>query len=174
MATHQFTILLEGRHDLESLAESVYEVCDDCLVSSCRDVATIDFMREDDSFENAMVAALCTLFKLGLRVSRVQPDDLVTEAEIAARIDQSRQSVHLYVTGSRGPGAFPLPAAKAKGSSPLWHWHEVLHWLVENSIWSSQEELDKAEPIAIANAALELLRHKQRADAILETLRKAA
>jgi hypothetical protein len=45
----------------------------------------------------------------GLRVMRVEPDDIVTMAEIADRSDRTRESVRLLIAGQRGPGGFPRP-----------------------------------------------------------------
>jgi len=168
--THTFTILLEGKHDFETIAERIYESCDDVLVSECRGVIAIDFSRDNDTFVDAMLSALLQLFDMGFQVSRVEPDDLVNENEIARRIDQSRQSVAQYISGVRGPGDFPVPVANVTGKRPLWHWHQVLKWLYDNNIWGTQCDIDRSEPIAIANAALELLRHKD-IQRIFQTLR---
>lgn len=157
---HEFTILLEGSHtDFEAAANSIYDLFDDVLVSECRGVMAIEFARESDTFEAAMIPALVTLLENSIKVSRVEPNDLVGVSEIAKRINHSRQSVHQYISGTRGDGAFPLPTANLEGNQPLWHWQDVVAWLVENGIWGTDASLESTKLIAIVNACLELMRH---------------
>lgn len=157
---HEFTILLEGSHpDFETSANAIYDLFGDVLVSECRGVMAIEFARESGTFEDAMIPALVTLLEHGIKVARVEPNDLVGVSEIARRINHSRQSVHQYITGSRGDGEFPLPTANLEGNQPLWHWQDIVAWLVTNEIWGSDESLESTKLIAIANACLELLRH---------------
>lgn len=84
------------------------------------------FDREAPSFVDAVVSALKQLIKLGVEPLAVE-DKLVSMADIAERTGRSRQSVSLLVSGRRGPGSFPHPAA-GNARSPLWHWDEVAAW----------------------------------------------
>jgi len=47
-------------------------------------------------------------------VVRVEPDDLVSAAEIARRVGRSRESIRQLGGGLRGPGGFPAPLARIK------------------------------------------------------------
>lgn len=89
----RFTILLEGRHDFEQVSEKIYKECDDALVSECRGVVTIDVIRENDSFENAILSALVQLFRIGLNVARVEigssSSPIVTRSGLPRQIDTS-------------------------------------------------------------------------------------
>src|SRR5262249_3251901 len=99
----------------------------------------------------------------------VEPDDLVTMAEIARRAGRSRESVRQLVTGERGPGGFPPPVANLTRRSPGWRWGDVVGWLAGKGAVdkrrppgaararSGAEDLGTA--VAAINAVLELRRH---------------
>ena len=84
------------------------------------------FDRQSPSFVEAVVGALDQLIRLGFEPLGVE-DELVSMADIAERTGRSRQSVSMLVSGQRGPGGFPPPAA-GNVRSPLWHWDEVAAW----------------------------------------------
>ncbi|HZW33022.1 MAG TPA: hypothetical protein VFF52_20065 [Isosphaeraceae bacterium] len=65
---------------------------------------------------------------LGLRVVRVEPDELVATGEIAQRAGLSREAVRLSAQGKRGPGGFPPPVAGRHQQSPLYRWSDVADW----------------------------------------------
>ena len=67
----------------------------------------------------------------GARVVHLEPDDLVTMAEIAHRTGRTRESVRLLVKGERGPGGFPPPATHFKTRNTMWEWQEVAAWFAE-------------------------------------------
>lgn len=90
-----------------------------------------EFEREAPSASEAITTAIASLEDGGwpdLRVTHVEPDDLVTMADIAERLHRSRESVRLWILGERGPGGFPQPSHNALGRSRLWCWREVLDW----------------------------------------------
>ncbi len=128
----------------------------------------LDFDREADSFQDAVVSAIAGVesSSIGARVIRIEPDELVTMAEIARRTQRSRESIRQLVTGQRGPGNFPPPIANISQKSPIWRWYEVRRWmaLMERAAASDQEdeeaEDESAEALtAIINATLEVRRH---------------
>ncbi len=92
---------------------------------------------------------------IGATVLRVDQCNLVTQAEIARRIGRSRQLVHQYITGGRGPCGFPPPACHITEGAPLWYWCEVALWLSEHDI-IKEEDSREAQDLAIINSALEL------------------
>ena len=66
----------------------------------------------------------------GVTVARVEPDTLVTIADIAERLGRSEESVRLLIVGKRGPGRFPVPVARlGRRKSRLWRWTDVLSWM---------------------------------------------
>jgi hypothetical protein len=86
-------------------------------------------------------------------VVRVEPDDLVTAAEIAARLDRSRESVRLLIAGERGPGGFPAPISHTRTKHRLWRWSDVAAWLDQPD---DEHLVQSARLVAATNAALEL------------------
>ncbi len=98
--------------------------------------------------------------RVGADVLRVDNCDLVTQADIARRVGRSRQLVHQYITGERGPGGFPPPVCHVSDESPLWTWCEVAYWLWQNDMIKEDVVLE-AQHIAIINAVLELHHQKQ-------------
>lgn len=151
MSEHTFTLILDGPVDdrLEDLFEAG---CDDATFGKVDGVAYADFDRDARTFAEAVLSALQAVESVrGLRVLRVEPDDLVTQAEIAERLGRSRESVRLLVTGQRGSGGFPAPVSHARARARLWRWSDVAGWA-----WPDrQDELASARLIAALNARLE-------------------
>ncbi len=175
MKTHEFTLVLSGHHEIDSVAEKIYGGgCDDATVSECRGAIAMDFMRDAATFEEAVLSAIRNVMDLGYAVANVDPDDYVNEQEIARRTGRTRQSIHLLISGQRGKGGFPAPATHVTSSRPLWHWHEVAQWLKENGIWGDDDGVDRAVTVALTNAALEVLKHEEKSVQILAQLRRPA
>jgi hypothetical protein len=101
------------------------------------------------------------------RVLRIEPDDLVTAAEIAERLGRSRESIRLLAAGERDPGGgFPLPVSHAASRQRLWRWSEVAKW----AGLLTPEEVERARYIAAVNAALELRALAPEPDPLLRRL----
>jgi hypothetical protein len=163
---YEFTLILSGIPDLTSdVTSALFEAgCDDATPSMCQGRAYLDFTRTAPSFEDAILSAIDNVRRAGIgaEVLRIDSCDLVTQSEIAQRIDRSRQQVHQYVTGERGPGGFPPPACRMseEQDSRLWDWREVASWLYQNNLIPESTVRD-ATVIALVNSALEL--HQQQA-----------
>jgi hypothetical protein len=168
--SYEFTLILTGVTELtDALSDALFEAgCDDGTLGEREGVVFLDFTREAASPRAAILSAIAAVegAGVGARVARVEPDDLVTLAEIARRSGRSRESIRLLATGERGPGGFPLPVANLTKRSPIWRWTEVSRWLTEKTSSARPaapgkgvpgEEL--AEAIAAINAALDLRRH---------------
>ena len=65
-------------------------------------------------------------------VDRVEPDPLVSLADIAERAGLTRAAITNYFKGSRGKN-FPPPVAKVTSDSPLWDWADVAYWMASNA-----------------------------------------
>lgn len=146
---YDFTLVLSGELTENALNSLFTAGCDDATFSvrSGRPVAS--FSRMASSFSGAVLSALVDIRRAnaGVTVLRVDECNMVTQAEIGHRIRRSRQLIHQYVTGTRGPGGFPPPACDITSESPLWYWCEVAHWLWENDfikedVWQEAEEID--------------------------------
>ena len=158
METHNFTVVLEKPRAISAeLEEAVFGVgCDDAALCERDGVVYLDFDREAATLDSAITSALSDLFSVdGVRVSHVGPEDLVTPAEVARRAGVSREAVRLWVSGSRGPGGFPVPIAGVDKQTRVWRWASVADWLIQNSLGALDVgALDASQTIARMNARL--------------------
>jgi hypothetical protein len=76
-------------------------------------------------------------------------------ADIADRMERSRESVRLLIAGRRGPGGFPSPISHGIERGRLWRWSAVAEWLEQ----LEPDEIEAAHFTAAINAALELRSH---------------
>ena len=156
--TYQFTLVLKGvNQDTPDLEDSLYEAgCDDALINFRDGTVFLDFDREDTSLEEAVISAIKNVRSstIDAEIASVAPENLVTESEIAKRLNKSRQAVSLWIKGSRRE-LFPQPIMHLAGRSPLWKWSEVTQWLYVNKIIITNELVDNAAFIVNINAAIE-------------------
>jgi hypothetical protein len=187
MPTYDFKLILDGSEATEEMAEALYGAgCDDALLGSSCGVITLDFAREAPSLREAIATALADVRRAdpGLKVVRIEPDELVTAAEVARRIKQSRESVRLYATGQRGPGHFPPPVTQATQKTPLYRWADVANWVTKDlvelgKVGTFRQAIESPSPeesrlIGALNAALELDRYvsdDKEADEIITIIR---
>ena len=161
MSRHAFALIVEGP-DLQEVPhlEALFEMgCSDASVGRVGAVQYLEFDREAVTFAEAVFEAMAATEAAvpGPRVVRLEPDALVTAAEIAARTGRTRESVRLLVTGERGPGGFPAPATHFRNRNRMWHWPSVAQWLavaLGEPVPGSNP--DEARFVAALNAALEL------------------
>jgi len=156
-----FTLFFDGPDVLgDGRLDALFEAGFDDAVIGERDGAQYAaFDRAAPSLGAALGDAISGLEQAipGLRVTRIEPDSLVTMAEIARRAGVSREQVRLLSVGRRGPGGFPPPIAEVDGRTRLWYWPEVAHWLVEHGRLPTDGLADvDADLIAAVNAALTL------------------
>jgi len=157
MQTHSFTLILEGATS-EEMADALFEAgCDDASLSESCGVTRLEFDRDSETFEAAVTSAIANTQSAGVRVLRIEPDELVTASEAGDRLGQTRQSIQLYSTGARGPGGFPSPIMGVGRRSPLYRWSEIVAWARANL--GSDLEAPDTHLIAALNAAIELRRY---------------
>ena len=158
---HTFTLLLVNEHELTTeLEDALFEAgCDDGMLFSKNQVVYIEFDRDADSLEEAIVSAINNVESAGFQVARVEPSDLVTSAEISRRANRSRQSVAQIIKGKRGKGGFPIPVAGVTSKTSVWSWAEVSNWLLKEEKIDDLFLIKKAEVIRDINETLELRRH---------------
>jgi len=158
MQTYQFILILKNVNENTSgLEDSLYEGgCDDALISFKNGTVYLEFDREALSLEEAVVSAIKDVQSSSIEaeVIAVGPENLVTESEIAKRLNKSRQTVSLWIKGERRQ-AFPHPIMRLAEKSPLWKWDEVCIWLYKNEIIENQALVDNALFFTNINAALE-------------------
>ena len=115
----------------EAQANALYEAgCRDATAGVFCGRAHMDFDRKAASLAHAVTSALRQIKRVGLTPDHIEPEDLVSAAEIAERSGSTRQSISNYVMGKRCKGCFPSPVARVTTSSPLWRWTEVASYLV--------------------------------------------
>jgi hypothetical protein len=138
--------------------------CDDATLSVRFGRVYLTFSRTAGTLKDAILSAVRDVKKAGIgaEVRRIDICDLVTQADIARRINRSRQLVHQYITGVRGPGGFPPPICHVADESPLWMWCEVAYWLHQNDM-ITEDALREAQLVAVINNVLEL-QHQRKLD----------
>src|SRR5690606_16929992 len=112
--THQFALVLgelaAERHRVE---DALFEAgCDDALLVFRGPIPVLEFDRESPSLEAAVLSAMRNVAGsgIGATVLRIEPDDLVSAAEIARRASVSREAVRLWAAGERREGFPPSRA----------------------------------------------------------------
>jgi hypothetical protein len=152
METHVFKLVVTDPIDDDG-ANRLYEAgADDSFPESGPEGHFIGFEREAASLEDAVMSAIDEVEQAGFEVLRVEPDELVSGADIAERTGRSRQSISALVSGSRGPGGWPRPVA-GNVRSPLWRWSDVAAWFQELD-GSQQIDQEAASFLAAVNEVL--------------------
>jgi hypothetical protein len=174
---YDFALIVGGVPELtEEVEDALYEAgCDDATVSMQYGLLYIEFSRSASSLQDAILSAIHQVqdAEIGAVVHRVDDCNLISASEIARRIGRSRQLVHQYMTGQRGPGGFPPPECYITDGKPLWAWCAVSFWLSENGLLRPEASWD-AEVVAAINNVLEMVhqrkRHPELIDKVLSDL----
>ncbi|HKX15880.1 MAG TPA: hypothetical protein VJN19_11840 [Propionibacteriaceae bacterium] len=168
MAEWTFRLTLAGIELTDEQLDALFEAgCDDATFSLERDGTVLGlFDREAETQDDAVLSAITNVegAGIGARVLRVdQDDDWLTASEIAGRTGRTRQSIGLLIRGDRGPGGFPLPAARRGSHNPLWRWSEVAAWFERYKPGAISEYRPRLSPdfLAELNDRLDL-RERQR------------
>lgn len=155
---YQFTLVLKNVDEKTiSLEDSLYEAgCSDALINFRNGTVYLEFDRESSSLEEAVISAIRDVkaSPVDMDVASVAPENLVTESEIASRLNMSRQTISLWIKGERRK-LFPHPVMRVSQKSPLWSWYEVVAWLFKNELINDKEMIEEALFLANINAALE-------------------
>ena len=133
--------------------------CDDATVFFKDGYICLDFTRESDSAENAVISAIKDFMRanIGGTVERVEPEDLASLSEIANRVGVTRSSLQKYARGESKVGKdFPHPVQNI--SAPrreLFSTAEVMRWMLQkNRVEIDESWLELVEVIAKTNQAL--------------------
>ena len=173
---YDFTLVLTGISDLtDEVIDALFESgCDDGTISMRSGRPFITFSRQAPSMKSAILSAIDNVRKAGVGadVLRVDYCNLVTQADIARKIGRTRQLVHQYMIGLRGPGGFPPPICGITERVPLWLWCEVAYWLWENDM-VKENVLRDAEEVETINNVLELQRRKTENPVLTKEIIKA-
>jgi predicted DNA-binding transcriptional regulator AlpA len=154
----EFTLILKNVDENTSgLEDSLYDAgCNDALIHFRNGAVYLNFDREAVSLEEAVISAIKDVqsARVNAEVASVAPENLVTESEIAKRLNKSRQTVSLWIKGNRRK-SFPHPIMRLAEKSSLWSWSEVVLWLYDYKIIDDKEWVDKAAFFSNINGALE-------------------
>jgi len=158
--TFSFTLILTGGiESLEQLEIGIYGAgCDDALVGMASGTAFVAFDREAESLSAAVESAIRDVRNIqGVEIDHIEPDDIVSMADIARRVGQSRESIRKYINGERGDLPFPRPISNVTGDSTRWRWSDVADWL--NKTGKAESScVQEAKFLSRLNAAFSLER----------------
>jgi hypothetical protein len=160
--TYTFTLLLHGADPLtkDNMRALERAGCNDALFGRRGTVSYANYDREAASFGEAVLSAIRDVERAvpGLKVTRVEPEELVSASQIALRTKRTRESIRLLIEGKRGPGNFPAPAVWLSSSRKLWRWTDVADWFTTN-LQNPVSDVQTAAFVASVNAALAFRRH---------------
>jgi len=166
---HDFALIVGGVGELtQHVEDALFNAgCDDATLSIQYGLLYMEFSRSAPALEDAIIGAINAVRNavrnagIGAEVLRVDECDLVTPSEIARRIGRTRQLIHQYMNGTRGPGGFPPPECHLTDNAPLWTWCAVSYWLVQNDLLRPEVGWN-AEVVEAINNFLESERQRQR------------
>lgn len=162
--TTAYEFALTVDRDPTDYAEALFDVAHgDLTPEGGNGAGVVHACIEGDGLTTAIALAVVAVESVGLAVTGIQSDDLVTLKDIAERLDRSYESVRLWATGKRGPGNFP--AAISGEPWALYSWAEVSAWLAEHQDRKAASAYDRE--LAAADYALRARRlagHEHRAD----------
>jgi len=161
---YSFVLLLEGVDEVTPNIEDALAAagCTDALLGKRNGRVYLDFDRSASSAEDAVLSAIrdAESAGIGARVLRVEPDDIVSQAEIARRAQLSREAVRLLIEGQRGSADFPRPYSGISSRSLLWRWVDVAQWLCKHKRIQDERIVLMAEAVTQINGTLDLRRNK--------------
>jgi len=154
MTTYEFSIVASGLDPQSDNFEQRFldAGCDDATISFQKGHIIVDFTREADSIDAAIRSAVEHVQKAGAQVERVEPDPLVSLADIAARTGLTRAAITNYAKGDRAAD-FPPPVARVTSKTSLYEWSTVAAWLFQHDQLPREKAIE-AEAVRLANPAL--------------------
>ncbi|HLB43117.1 MAG TPA: DNA-binding protein [Gammaproteobacteria bacterium] len=178
---YQFTLILKNVDDnTPNLEDSLYKAgCKDTLINFRNGTVYLDFDRAASSLQEAVLTAIKNVESASVHaiVVNVAPEDWVTEADVAKRLDVKRQAVSLWIKGGRRKAIpFPKPIMKLSDKSPLWKWREIAEWLYQNNLIQEKDMIKNAAFLENVNVALEErdIKIKQARHGLLKKLAEAS
>lgn len=157
---HTFSVVLSGtlKHD-SRLEDALFEAgCGDAVLLFRKSVAYLEFDREADCFESAIISAIQNIESAAheVTVSHIEPADVVNASEIARRLHKTREYVRLLTQGRRGEGGFPAPLSGVTSTISLWSWASVMNWFVQHNKVDDDESLSQAKTIRDINNVISI------------------
>ncbi|CDT98111.1 putative DNA-binding protein [Vibrio coralliirubri] len=143
--------------DLFNISDELYEAgCDDATPAVYGDTLYLEFDREAESFEQAIVSAIKNVELLpGVKVTSVDAGEWVGLTDAAVLSGTTKASLSRYNKGERGAGSFPCPQQRISSRNPLWSWSEIAAWLAQQGK-VEPELVEIAKVTATINMSLQL------------------
>lgn len=139
MTSYEFIFVLDGVGELGDPRVASVEGDLDAVFERHGDLCLVTVSVEGTSAYSAGVEGVCRLGAAGFTVLRSYPD-LVNRAEIAERLDVTRQAVGNWARGERLSSiSFPTPVHLA--TNGLWLWADVVTWHLVNGCGTTDGEL---------------------------------
>jgi predicted DNA-binding transcriptional regulator AlpA len=162
MKTFEFSIIASGLDpEAADFADRFYNAgCDDATISLQKGHIILYFARDAETVDAAICSAIECVENAGGDVNRVEPDPLVSLADIASRTGLTRSAITQYAKGQRGAN-FPPPIARITSETSLYDWAEVAAWLFRHKKLSREQAIE-AEAVKVANEAICAHETKQR------------
>jgi hypothetical protein len=154
MKTYEFSIIASGLDPrADDFEARFYDAgCDDATVSFQKGHIIVDFAREAKTVDAALSSAIKDVMATGATVEHVEPDPLVSMADIACRSRMTRAAITQYSKGQRGKD-FPAPVARITSDNPLWDWAAVAEWLFRRKKLP-REAVIEAQTVKAADEAI--------------------
>lgn len=176
MKSYEFTLILgDVNEHTPNLEDNIFNAgCDDALINFRNGTVYLDFNRKTPSLKEAVISAIQAIeaMPLNAKVLSIAPEHLVSETDIAKRLNVKKQAVSLWIKGLRRKDIpFPHPFMKLSEASPLWRWPEIIDWSLKNEIITEAEALEEAILIENLNLLLEervISRKKLKSDLLKE------
>ncbi|CAH0543126.1 helix-turn-helix transcriptional regulator [Vibrio marisflavi] len=113
------------------VSDAIYEAgADDCTVTSKGNTLIIDFIRESDNYETAVLSAIAQVSQVEtLTIKSVDAGQYVGLSDAAELSNLTRSALSKFSKGERGDGTFPTPFLRVQGKAPLYDWAEIARWL---------------------------------------------
>jgi hypothetical protein len=152
--------------DLFDISDELYEAgCDDGTPAVYGETLYIEFDREAESFEQAIMSAIKNVESINnIKVISVDAGEWVGLSDAATLSGTTKASLSRYSKGNRGSGQFPCPLQRIDSKNPLWSWAEIAQWL-ESEGKIEKELVEIAKVTATVNMALQL-RDKEKFDSV--------
>jgi hypothetical protein len=160
MTVRTFKVILD-RDPSDSELDRLFEAgCDDAAFGLERGLPVAEFDREAETMADAVASAVHDLESAGFTPLRIVDEDVLTLADIANKIGQSRESVRRYAIGERGSGGFPPPVNPSRDGTVFYRWSEVALWFKASGF-----DVEVPDPaLAMANLVLQARRIHARVD----------
>jgi len=140
MNEYEFSIVIrDADFSAPNLHDLLFENgCDDALICANNNTVYLQFTREANSAQEAILSALSNINDAGFKDLIIEESNAITISEIASKAELTRQAIHNYVKGHRGDRNFPKPIAGLSSNNPLYDWYEVAQWLNNHDALSNE------------------------------------